>query len=123
MPKQMNYFNKIYKIRKDSLTNTKQLNQAGIQITTICPNGCTWCCSDCKLKGRDLIINDNLKEFISKLKFIAFTGGEPLIYSGLQELINLFIKSPVNKTFANIMTSGIQPDAPSDMIKTYYKIL
>lgn len=62
----------------------------GLKVTSKCSMNCEFCCEPDK-STRDFNI-DTFKQIIDKLslagtKRICFTGGEPLLYNGLEELI------------------------------------
>jgi len=89
----------------------------GLQLTTFCPNGCSWCCSNCGPNGKDIKLNKSLEVLLNNCKYLCLSGGEPFLYKNFPELLK-YIKKDV---FITVMTSGINPNADEELIERYYK--
>lgn len=86
------------------------------QCTITLTRNCNLRCSFCYAKKTEYIENemieyDNLIKIIdfcndAKVKYIVFTGGEPLLYYNFSEILR-YIKSKKSKMFPTIATNGI----------------
>lgn len=84
-------------------------------IITLTRN-CNLRCGFCYAKRTGYLIDetieyDNLKKIIdfcndAKVKYVVFTGGEPVMYSGLKDIIK-FVKGKEHKMLVSIVTNGV----------------
>lgn len=86
------------------------------QCTIVLTRGCNLRCNFCYVKSAgykddDKIEYDDLKKIVDfcckeKVKFIFFTGGEPITYSRLPEIL-LYIKTQKHPIITAIATNGV----------------
>jgi len=118
----MNAFDKLYACQK--LQNKEfQVNtpkKLGLQITNICYNICKNCCSSCTPNGEELDLELVLNSF-PNIKTVGLTGGEAFLHKNIGNFIEEFAKrGRIYECSLNLMTAGINPHAPKELIKQYY---
>lgn len=84
------------------------LKEIKIEVTYACPLACVHCSSDANSSNSLSMDKNKCLEIIAqakkmKIEKIAFSGGEPLLWEGLFEAVQLSSKSGINTT---IYTSG-----------------
>ena len=94
------------------MLNTVKIDQCTITLTRSCNLRCSFCYA--KKTGyidNDIIEYENLKKIVdfcseAKVKYIVFTGGEPVLYPKLLDILK-YIKSKSHKIIPTIATNGI----------------
>lgn len=101
-------FNRLVKSQLLSSIGKMIPDQVTISITEECPNNCIHCALP-DTKNRRKLTPDIVKSAIDQVlemgtTFVIFDGGEPLTYSGLEDLIR-YVDS--EKAIAGMFTSGV----------------
>ena len=90
----------------------KKINQCTVVLTHNCNLRCEFCyAKSAGYKETDRISIKNLKEIVSfckdsKVKYLVFTGGEPLLYPNLVEVLQ-YIKTNTPSISVAIPTNGV----------------
>ena len=90
----------------------KTINQCTIVLTHNCNLRCNFCyAKSAGYKESDRISIENLKEILSfcsdsKVKYLVFTGGEPLLYPNLVDVLR-YIKASTPSISVAIPTNGV----------------
>ena len=92
------------------MLNTVKIDQCTITLTRSCNLRCSFCYA--KKTGyidNDIIEYENLKKIVdfcseAKVKYIVFTGGEPVLYPKLLDILK-YIKSKSHKIIPTIATN------------------
>lgn len=93
------------------MSNVK-IDQCNITLTRNCNLRCSFCyAKETEYNENNILKYENLKSIIdfceeAKLKYIVFTGGEPLMYSKLLNILK-YIKSKSHKMVPTIATNGV----------------
>lgn len=88
------------------------INQCSVVITRNCNLRCNFCyVKDAGYCTSEMISLDNLKRIVdfccdAKVKFIFFTGGEPLLYPHLKDILK-YIKSKEHKMSTAVASNGV----------------
>ncbi|HEY3363304.1 MAG TPA: radical SAM protein [Methanosarcina sp.] len=101
-------FDRLVKSQLSSIVGKMIPDQVTISITEECPNNCIHCALP-DTKNRKKLAPEIVKSAIDQVlemgtTFVIFDGGEPLTYSGLEDLIR-YVDS--EKAIAGMFTSGV----------------
>ena len=101
-------FNRLVKSQLFSILGKMIPDQVTISITEECPNNCIHCALP-DTKNREKLAPEIVKSTIDQVlemgtTFVIFDGGEPLTYSGLEDLIRYV---DPERAIAGMFTSGV----------------
>ncbi|MDD4353253.1 MAG: hypothetical protein PHN56_02220, partial [Candidatus Nanoarchaeia archaeon] len=88
-----------------------------VQANNICFNACSFCTNPANGEYLDL---NKVSSYIKDSKIIQLTGGEPFLQpeKNLEDFLSNYSQN--NDSYLVIMASGINPNAPKEMIDRYY---
>jgi MoaA/NifB/PqqE/SkfB family radical SAM enzyme len=101
-------FDRLVKSQLSSIMGKMVPDQVTISITEECPNNCIHCALP-DTKNRVRLVPETVRSIIDQVlemgtTFIIFDGGEPLTYSGLEDLISYV---DPEKAITGMFTSGV----------------
>lgn len=99
-------------MEKSVMLDKAIINQCTVILTRKCNLRCDFCyAKDAGYYEGDKVSYEDLKKIVdfccdAKVKYIFFTGGEPLLYPNLNDIL-VYIKEKRNSTMTAIATNGI----------------
>lgn len=97
------------------MSNELKIEQCTITLMRSCNLRCSFCyAKETDYRDNDIIEYNNLTKLIdfcdeANVKFVVFTGGEPLLYPKFTDILK-YIKSKEKKMTATIATNGVALD-------------